>query len=93
MISQSIESLREKNAAFARNVEYLKETESDDRLDDLMESAESLFMHETMQELKEAHDMVMELSGEEDEVTESTEINRILNADHSITFYEMIGLE
>ena len=93
MLTNKIDQIRESKARFAREVEYLKETALDDMIDERIEEAESQYVRETMEELEEAADMVNKLSGEEDVVAESVEIEKILNATEDITFEEMCGIE
>ena len=93
MLTNSIDSIREEKARFARDVEYIKETFLDDILDQRVEVAESLYVRETMDELEEAADMITKLSSEDDIIAESAEVNRILNADGDISFNEMVGIE
>jgi len=93
MIATGIEEVRMNNAKFARDVEYIRETELDDRIDMLTEQAESLFVGEDISELKEASEMVDKLTTDDEEMCESAELDRILSAKESITFNEMIGLE
>ena len=88
----TMEYLKEERAKFARDVEYLKETSSDDVIDDRMEKAELLFESESLEDLMEAADFVERLSSEENVVESVDEINRIINAESDITFEEMIGL-
>lgn len=93
MIATGIEEVRVKNAKFARDVEYIKETEIDDRIDILTERAESMYVGEDISELKEAAEMVEKLTTEDEEISEAAELDAILNAEDSITFNEMAGIE
>lgn len=93
MLSGSLETIKRERAKFARDVEYLKEMAIDDVIDDRTEIAESLINKETIEELKEAADMVQKLSGEVNMVAENAEIDMIMNAESNITFDEMIGIE
>lgn len=93
MLTTAMDSIRETNAKFARDVEYIKETANDDIIDARVEMAEAQFSHETIGELEEAADMVGKLSAEENVVEEKAEIDRILNAEENLTFEEMVGIE
>ena len=93
MLSGSLETIKRERAKFARDVEYLKEMAIDDVIDDRTEIAESLINKETIEELKEAADMVQKLSGEVNMVAANAEIDMIMNAESNITFDEMIGIE
>ena len=93
MLTNTIDSIREEKAKFARDIEYLKETAMDDIIDSRVEAAESQYVRETIEELEEAVSMVDRLPADTDMVTESAEVNRILNAETDLTFNEMIGIE
>mgnify|MGYP004647044183 CR=1 FL=1 len=93
MLTTAMDSIRESNAKFARDVEYVKETANDDIIDARVEMAEAHFNNETISELEEAAAMVDRLSSEENVVEEKAEIDRILNADENLTFEEMVGIE
>jgi hypothetical protein len=92
MLTTTIDSINYNRARFAREVEYAKESVNEDILDERTEAAESLFIKETPEELMEAVEFGKSLTSEET-VAESTEIDRILNADHDLTFEEMCNLE
>ena len=93
MLTNTIDSIREEKAKFARDIEYLKETAMDDIIDSRVEAAESQYVRETIEELEEAVSMVDRLPADADMVAESAEVNRILNAETDLTFNEMIGIE
>ena len=93
MLTNTIDSIREEKAKFARDIEYLKETAMDDIIDSRVEAAESQYVRETIEELEEAVSMVDRLPADTDMVAESAEVNRILNAETDLTFNEMIGIE
>lgn len=93
MLVQPIDAIRESNASFLRDVEYLKETAIDDMIDERTEVAESVYETEKMEELIEAAEMVEKLPGDVDLVTESEEVQRILDATEDMTFEEMAGIE
>lgn len=87
------DSIRRENAIFARDLEYVKESISEDMIDDRLEVAETKFMgYESSDEIEEALSMVNKLTDEENVVEESAEIERILSSDDDITFDEMIGI-
>ena len=92
MLTNPIDSIRIKNAEFARDVEYIKETALDDEIDERVEAAESEYTPESIEELEEAAAMVNRLPEDEDPVEESAEIDRILNATENITFEEMANI-
>lgn len=96
MITGIVETLKKERAEFAREVEYLKEDVYEDELDELMEKAEALYVkpnpNEELEEYKEAMEVLKEMDTD-DTLTESEEVDRILQADHNLTFEEMIGIE
>lgn len=93
MITKTFDDIRKNRAKFAREVEYVKETAIDDVIDERVERAHSQFVRETIEELEEAADMVQKLSVEDEIATESTEIQRLLDAEENITFNEMVGIQ
>ena len=92
MLTNPIDSIRIKNAEFARDVEYIKETALDDEIDERVEAAESEYTPESIEELEEAAAMVNKLPSDVDPIEESAEIDRILNAEENITFEEMVNI-
>lgn len=90
MLDNAINSIRKERAALAREIEYMRESMEDDKLDEIMESVEG---SDSKAELIEAAAYANSVDVTEEETAiESVEIDRILNADHDITFDEMIGL-
>ena len=90
MLDNAINSIRKERAALAREIEYIRESMEDDKLDEIMESVEG---SDSKAELIEAAAYANSVDVTEEETAiESVEIDRILNADHDITFDEMIGL-
>ena len=95
MLSNTIDSLKLENAKFARDVEYLKETAIDDVVDDRLYTAEGAILNEYDRrvDLMEAAQYADRLSDDEDVMTESGEIDKIMNATDDLTFEEMTGME
>ena len=93
MLTMTYDSIREQKAKFARNVEYIKETAIDDVIDERVERAHSQYVGETVEELEEAASMLNKLSIDDEVMTESTEVQRLLNAEENISFNEMVGIE
>ena len=90
MLDNAINDIRKERAALAREIEYMRESMEDDKLDEIMESVEG---SDSKAELIEAAAYANSVDVTEEETAiESVEIDRILNADHDITFDEMIGL-
>ena len=92
MLTSAINSIRENKAKLARDVEYLKETALDDRIDERVMRAEACFEKATLEEYQEAAGFVDRLSSENDLVEESMEVERILKAEGDLTFNEMAGI-
>lgn len=93
MLNNSINEIYEEKAKFARDVEYLKETALDDEIDERLEIVDSMYERETLEDLEEAANMLDKLPADVDVVEEATEVERILNAEESLTFEEMIGIK
>lgn len=95
MLANILSDIREENAQFARDVEYLKETSSDDIIDERLERAEESVLDdiESYEELEIAKENVDHLSDIEDTMEESAEIEKILNATEDLTFEEMVGIK
>ena len=93
MLNNVLDNLKRERAEFARDVEYLRETAIDDVLDERVETAESLFVKESSDELIEASEMLKKLNADEDATMEAAEIDRIMNATENLTFNEMVGIE
>jgi hypothetical protein len=95
MLANILSDIREENAQFARDVEYLKETSSDDIIDERLERAEESVLDdiESYEELKTAKENVDHLSDIEDTMEESAELEKILNATEDLTFEEMVGIK
>jgi hypothetical protein len=92
MLTFGIDSILRNRAKMAREVEYLKESITEDVIDERTEAAESMYLKETPEELLEALELDAKMTTD-DSYAESVEIDNILNADHDLTFEEMCGLE
>lgn len=93
MLTSTYDSIREQKAKFVRDVEYLKETSLDDMIDERVETAQSQFVRETIEELEEAASMVNRLSIDDEIAIESAEVQRLLDTETNISFNEMVGIE
>lgn len=94
MLAGSIDAINRANASYARDLEYLKEAMYEDELDARLEALDrNEGIIDTAEELLEAKEFAERLSGEEDEALMEAEVDRILNADHDLTFNEMAGIE
>lgn len=88
----TLNKLKRKNASFAREIEYLREMAATDEADDRMQNVlNNLYESESPVEYREAAELMTELTAEDPYA--ETEINRILESTHDLTFDEMIGLE
>ena len=91
MLISPLENMKRQRAEIAREIEYLKESVLDDELDDRLIVAEEQYVRESVKEYEEAK-KELNLISESEDVSKNKEIDRILNADHNLTFDEMIGL-
>lgn len=91
MLISPLENMKRLRAEKAREIEYLKESVLDAEMDDRLTVAEELYVRESVEDFEEAKEELNSISGSE-EVAKENEIDRILNADHDLTFDEMIGL-
>lgn len=91
MLISPLENMKHLRAEKAREIEYLKESVLDDEMDDRLTVAEELYVRESVEDFEEAKEELKSIS-ESEEVSKENEINRILNADHDLTFEEMIGI-
>ena len=91
MLISPLENMKHERAERAREIEYLKESVLDDELDSRLTVAEELYVRESVEDFEEAKEELSLISESED-VAKEQEIERILNADHDLTFDEMIGL-
>ena len=92
MLTGILESVKRDRAKSARNIEYLREMAREDVVDDRTEVAESQYVKETIEDYKEAAEIIDQLSSD-DSKEEAAEIQRIMEATDDITFDEMIGIE
>lgn len=92
MLTGILESVKRDRAKSARNIEYLREMAREDVVDDRTEVAESQYVKETIEDYKEAAEMIDQLPSD-DSKEEAAEIQRIMEATDDITFDEMIGIE
>ena len=92
MLTGILESVKRDRAKSARNIEYLREMAREDVVDDRTEVAESQYVKETIEDYKEAAEMINQLPSD-DSKEEAAEIQRIMEATDDITFDEMIGIE
>ena len=91
MLTGTLNKIREERAARIRDVEYIREMAADDAVDDRLFDIEMKTVKESGNIFAEAAETVAQIPT--DESFRQEEINRILNADHNLTFDEMLGIE
>ncbi len=91
MLVSPLENMKRMRAEKAREIEFLKEAVLDDEMDDRLMVAEEQYVRESVEDYEEAKEELKTIS-ESEEVAKAQDIERILNADHDLTFEEMIGL-
>ena len=91
MLISPIENIKRQRAETAREIEYLKESVLDSEIDDRLTVAEEQYVRESVDEYLEAKEELSLISESEDNA-KNIEVERILNADHDLTFEEMIGI-
>lgn len=94
MITNIIDEMIEERAAFAHEVEYLKESAFEDAIDERMEVVESEVCSESVSidDLNEGKEIFESIDISDDDELNSKEIDRILNSNGDISFEEMVGL-
>lgn len=90
MLTNVIESIRRERATFIHEVEFIREMAKEDAIADRVDKAESQYVRETVEDLKEAKRMVLEMPA--DETQDEKEITRICESTEDMSFDEMIGI-
>lgn len=90
MLTGTLNKIREERAARIRDVEYIREMAADDAVDDRLFDLEMKTVNESGNIFAEAAKTVEQIPT--DESFRQEEIDRILNADHDLTFDEMLGI-
>lgn len=92
MIVGAVNAQRRKNAAFARDIEYLREMSADDGIMERMcEVENTLYVSECTEDYRDAAALLDDLSPDDDAAADA-EIDRILDATEDLSFDEMIGI-
>lgn len=91
MLTGTLNKIRAERAARIRDVEYIREMAADDAADDRLLDLELRSVKDTGNLFAESVETINQISAEDD--FSQDEINRILNADHDLTFDEMLGIE
>ena len=91
MLTGTLNKIREEKAARIRDIEYIREMADDDAIDDRLFDLEMLMVKESGNIYTESAKTVEQIPT--DNAFEKEEIDRILNADHNLSFDEMLGIE
>lgn len=91
MLTGTLNKIREEKAARRYDVEYIREMNRDDAADDRFFDIELGMVKESGNMFKESAETIDQIPT--DDSFRKEEINRILNADHNLTFDEIIGIE
>lgn len=90
MLNGVIDSIIKERATFIHEVEFIREMAKEDVIADRVEKAESQYVRETAEDLKEAKQMVLDMPA--DESQDEKEIAKICESTEDMTFDEMIGI-
>ena len=90
MLTGTLNKIREERAARIRDIEYIREMAFEDAIDDRFFDLELMNLKETGNIYAEAAQTADQIPT--DESFRDDEINRILNADHNLSFDEMLGI-
>ena len=91
MLTGTLNKIREEKAARIRDVEYIREISADDAADDRLFDLEMRTVRESGNIFAESAETVEQIPTDDSFCKE--EIDRILNADHNLSFDEMLGIE
>ena len=91
MLTGTLNKIREEKAARIRDVEYIREMVQEDAIDDRLLDLELRTVKESGNIYAESAETVAQIPT--DDSFRQEEINRILNADHNLSFDEMLGIE
>lgn len=90
MLTGTLNKIREEKASRIRDIEYIREMAADDAIDDRLFDLEIKTMKEVGNIYEESVETVNMIPA--DESFRKDEINRILTANHTLSFDEMIGI-
>ena len=91
MLTGTLNKIREEKAARIRDVEYIREMVQEDAIDDRLLDLELRTVKESGNIYAESAETAEQIPT--DDSFRQEEINRILNADHNLSFDEMLGIE
>ena len=91
MLAGTLNKIREEKASRIRDVEYIREMVQEDSIDDR-------FFDLEMKTMKESGNIYAESAKDVEQIPTDTtfyteEVNRLLNADHTLSFDEMLGID
>lgn len=90
MLTGTLNKIREEKASRIRDVEYIREMAYEDSVDDRLFELDMMNEKASGNIFAEAAITVNQIPSDDNFRTE--EINRILNADHNLSFDEMLGI-
>ena len=90
MLTGTLNKIREEKAARIRDVEYIREMAQEDAIDDRLFDLEMRTASETDNIYAESAATIKQISTDTNFVQE--EVQRILDADHNLSFDEMLGI-
>lgn len=90
MLTGTLNKIREEKASRLRDVEYIREMAQEDAIDDRLFDLDLKMVNESGNIYAESAETVEQIPTDDSFRTE--EINRILNADHNLSFDEMLGI-
>jgi hypothetical protein len=94
MLTEIVDSIRRKRAGFIHEVSFIREMARDDAIADSIDKSESMYVRETLDDIKNANQMVTEMTAalEKNDLTDEdeAEINYLLEATEDVSFDEMI---
>jgi hypothetical protein len=90
MIENAVDKIRRERATFLHEIAFLREMANEDVIADRVDVAESQYVKESLNDLKDALAIVKEMP--DDDNDDQREINTILEATEDLTFDEMLGL-
>ena len=91
MIVGTLNKIREERANRVRDIEYIREMAVEDAIDDRLFDLEMRTVTETENIYAESAETVEQIPT--DDSFRQEEVDRILNADHNLSFDEMLGIE
>ena len=88
MITGIIDSIKRERARVVHELSFVREMAKEDVIADRVNVAESQYVRETLDDIKNANDILLEMP--EDKVTDLAEIEYLLEATEDVDFNDMI---